>query len=125
MPCRALVRASYPRRGIRHTTVNRTPDVTTDRHASVTVDAAAELVNVDSATIRRWSASGTVEIEWRGDMEVVRLDQVEAANAMSRRERSSSQRGELRSRLEGATIDELSVAGLQQLARDREGRPNR
>jgi hypothetical protein len=103
----------------------RPGDRAVKRHASVTVDAAAELVNVDSATIRRWSASGTVEIEWRGDMEVVRLDQVEAANAMSRRERSSSQRGELRSRLEGATIDELSVAGLQQLARDREGRPNR
>jgi phage terminase Nu1 subunit (DNA packaging protein) len=94
------------------------------RHASVTVEAAAELVNVDAATIRRWSESGSVQIERQGDMEVVRLDQLHLASAYSRREHTSTQRGGLRGRLEGATIDDQSVSALQELARDRADRPD-
>jgi predicted site-specific integrase-resolvase len=86
--------------------------------ASVTVDAAANLVQVDAETIRRWSKDGTIEIELRGDMEVVRLDQVRHA-AATRRERRGSNRAALRARLDGATVDDLSVVDLQELARGR------
>ena len=90
-----------------------------NKHASVPVEAAAELVNVDTATIRRWSDSGFVEIEWRGDMEVVRLDTVEAL-AASQRQRGNETTDGLRARLEGATVPELSVIDLQELVRDRD-----
>lgn len=86
--------------------------------ASVTVDAAANLVQLDVETIRRWSADGTIEIELRGDMEVVRLDQVRHAAATRPRPRVSS-RAALRARLDGATIEDLSVVDLQELARGR------
>ena len=43
---------------------------------SVTIEAAAELVDVDAATIRHWSKTGALQIERLGDMEVVRLDRV-------------------------------------------------
>jgi predicted site-specific integrase-resolvase len=87
--------------------------------ASVTVDAAANLVRIDAETLRRWSEDGIIEIELRGDMEVVRLDQVRHA-AATRRERRSS-RAALRARLGGATIEDLSVVDLQELARERVG----
>ena len=86
--------------------------------ASVTLEAAANLVNLDTATIRRWTESGSIEVEWRGDMEVVRLDQVRAAasNHGRRRERGAA----LRERLDGASLGEtLSVIDLQEQARER------
>jgi hypothetical protein len=85
---------------------------------SVTLDAAATLVNVDAATIRRWSDDGSIEVEWRGDMEVVRLDQVRAAAASNRRRRPRG--AALRERLDGAPLGEtLSVIDLQEQARER------
>jgi hypothetical protein len=53
-------------------------------HVSVTVGAAARLVDVDVATIRHWSEIGSLEIERRGDMDVVRLDKVKALANSSR-----------------------------------------
>jgi len=44
--------------------------------AAVPLDVAAELVNVDVETIRRWAEQGSVQIDTRGGMEVVRLDRV-------------------------------------------------
>jgi hypothetical protein len=91
-----------------------------DKHASVTVEAAAQLVDVDAATIRHWSEIGSIEIEVRGDMEVVRLDQVRALSSSPQRRRPSSRRGALRDRLRGTVLDTLSVVDLQALARDRD-----
>ena len=88
--------------------------------ASVTLDAAATLVNVDAATIRRWSEDGSIEVEWRGDMEVVRLDQVRSA-AASNQGRRRPRGAALRERLDGASLGEtLSVIDLQEQARERE-----
>lgn len=84
----------------------------------MTLQAAAELVRVDAETIRRWTDAGSIEIERRGDMEVVRLDQVRAVAASNhgRRQRGAA----LRERLDGATLGEtLSVIDLQERARDR------
>jgi hypothetical protein len=89
------------------------------KYAAVTVDAAAELVNVDAGTIRYWSELGSVEIEWRGDMEVVRLDQVRAVASSNAPRRPARRREGLRRRLEGATVEDLDITDLQQLARDR------
>ncbi|HET9671421.1 MAG TPA: hypothetical protein VFQ40_01060 [Actinomycetota bacterium] len=87
--------------------------------ASVTLDAAADLVRVDAETIRRWWESGSIEVERRGDMEVVRLDQVRAAAAADRGRRRPSGAA-LRERLDGASLgDTLSVIDLQELARER------
>jgi phage terminase Nu1 subunit (DNA packaging protein) len=44
--------------------------------AAVPLDVAAELVDVDVETIRRWAEQGSVEIDTRGGMEVVRLDRI-------------------------------------------------
>lgn len=87
--------------------------------ASVTIEAAAALISRDPETIRRWSAEGSIELERRGDMEVVRLDQVRAA-AASAHGRRRSHGAALRERLDGAPLgDTLSVIDLQQLARVR------
>src|SRR5687768_10865594 len=57
---------------------------TVGKHASVTIEAAARLVDVDVATIRHWSDIGSIEIEQRGDMDVVRLDRVRQLTNSSR-----------------------------------------
>jgi hypothetical protein len=51
-------------------------------------------------------------------MELVRLDQVMALSAAARRHRS--RRDSLRARLADARIQDPSVSGLQQTARDRD-----
>jgi len=84
----------------------------------VTVEAAAALVDVDTGTIRAWSRSGSIELEVRGDMEVVRLDQVRAVAAARARHRPRG--AALRERLDGARLPStLSVTDLQALARGR------
>ena len=45
---------------------------------SVTIEAAAELMGIDVRVIREWSAIGSLQIERRGDEEVVHLGQVKA-----------------------------------------------
>ena len=45
---------------------------------SVTIESAAELLNVEVRAIRQWSAIGSLQIERRGDVELVHLGQVKA-----------------------------------------------
>jgi hypothetical protein len=87
-----------------------------DKHASVTVDAAARLAGVDQASIRRWSETGALQIRQLGDMEVVRLDEVHALKGPPRTEPRTG-RAALRERLRGATTETLSVTDLQEQAR--------
>ena len=91
------------------------------KYASVTIDAAARLVDVDVATIRHWSDVGSLEIERRGDMEVVRLDQVRQLTNSSR-VGASARHGSLRALLRDTEkVESLSVAGLQQHVREKAG----
>jgi phage terminase Nu1 subunit (DNA packaging protein) len=92
------------------------------RHPSVTIEAAAELTDVDVPTVRGWARGGSIMIEQRGDMEVVQLDEVRAL-AMRRR---ASRNGAVRDRPKGAEDGEaplaevVNIADLQQLVRERE-----
>jgi hypothetical protein len=90
-------------------------------NGSVLLEAAAELARVDVRTIRQWAAIGAVEIEWRGEMEVVRLDRVKFLAStwnMTTRARGS-ERVAIRGLLGDTTVDTPSVTGLQKLARER------
>jgi hypothetical protein len=90
---------------------------TLGKYASVTIEAAARLVDVDVATIRHWSDVGSIEIEQRGDMDVVRLDQVRQLTTTSRKE-ARTRHGSLRALLRDAEkVESLSVSGLQQHVR--------
>jgi hypothetical protein len=87
------------------------------KNASVTIEAAARLVDVDVATIEHWSDVGSIEIEQRGDMAVVRLDQVRQLTDTSRagaRKRNGSLR-------DAERIDSPSVVILQELVREKAG----
>jgi hypothetical protein len=81
--------------------------------------AAGELASVDVEQIRRWAADGAVEIEQRGDLEVVRLDVVEALLA-SPPAPGRDRRYMLRRLLDGARLETKNVIELQMLARERE-----
>lgn len=101
------------------TTENQTAAIG-DR-ASVTIEAAAELVDIDAATIRHWSNIGQLEIERLGDMEVVRLDRVNRLAASPHHGTPKTARNAaLKERLGGASTETLDVTDLQELARDRE-----
>jgi hypothetical protein len=94
---------------------------TVGKYASVTVEAAARLVDVDVATIEHWSHVGSIEIEQRGDMAVVRLDQVRQLTNSSRvaaRTRFGSLRALLR---DAERIESPSVVELQELVREKAG----
>lgn len=95
------------------------------KYTSVTVEAAAQLVDVDVATIRHWSEIGSLEIERRGDMDVVRLDRVKALTTSSKLEGArhvGKWGGALRSLLRDATkVEPVDVSGLQQLVREKAG----
>ena len=91
------------------------------RHASVTIEAAAELTNLDIPTLREWARLGDLVIERRGDMEVVQL---EVVTALASRHRASK-RGALHDRLKEAESsapagEVVNVADLQELAREHE-----
>jgi hypothetical protein len=91
------------------------------KNASVTIDAAAQLTDIDASTIRHWSEIGALEIEHRGDMEVVRLDRVRwLSQSPPRVLKTVTRNAALRDRLGGATLETLDVTDLQELARDRE-----
>jgi hypothetical protein len=87
--------------------------------ASVSIQAAAELANVEVRAIRQWAASGALTIETQGDTEVVRLDEVKALSGSSWRRSPSGRGAALRGRMAGETTETLSVLDLQELARDR------
>ena len=91
------------------------------KYASVTIEAAARLVDVDVTTIRHWSDVGSIEIERRGDMHVVRLDQVRQLTDSSR-VASKTRHGSLKALLRDAEpIASPSVVGLQELVREKAG----
>lgn len=87
--------------------------------ASVPIEAAGELMCVDVDQIRRWAAVGAVEIEHRGELEVVRLDAVEALSRSPRTPRRDG-RYMLRRLLDGVRLETPSVIELQRIARERE-----
>ena len=89
---------------------------------TVTIESAAELMNVEVRAIRQWSAIGSLQIERRGDAELVHLGQVKALarSPIVIGDRKENQRGGLQALLREATpVDAQSVAGLQALARER------
>ena len=91
------------------------------RSGTVTIESAAELMNVDVRSLRQWSAIGSLDIERRGDDEFVHLSQVQAlVRSGIVPGRADARRGALRSLLKDAkSVDPQSVAGLQELARER------
>ena len=95
---------------------------TLGKYASVTVETAPRLVGVDVARIRHWSEVGSLEIQQRGDMDVVRFDQVRALATAARMGTEGSGAGSLRALLlDTAKIESVSVSLLQDLARDKAG----
>jgi hypothetical protein len=88
---------------------------------SVTIEAAAELMNIEVRVIREWSAIGSLQIERRGDEEVVHLGQVRALvrSPLGSSAGVESRRGALRMLLRDTRTDTESIAGLQELARER------
>lgn len=92
------------------------------KNASVTIEAAARLVDVDVATIRHWSDLGSIEIEQRGEMDVVRLDRVRMLTDSSRAGTRGTRHGLLRALLRDAPkIETPSVVVLQEIAREKAG----
>ena len=92
------------------------------KNASVTIEAAARLVEVDVATIRHWSDIGSIEIEQRGEMDVVRLDRVRMLTDSSRVGTRGARYGLLRALLQDAPKTETpSVVVLQEIAREKAG----
>ena len=89
------------------------------RIATLPLLEAAHRAGVDVAQIRRWAAVGGLDIHRRGGVEVVPVDQVMALAASARRRDHSSGRDALRARLADARVQNPSVTGLQQAARDR------
>ncbi len=93
-------------------------------NTAVPIATAAEQAGVDIEQIHRWAAVGGLQLQGRGGKEFVRLDQVLALSAATRRRDPSTNRGALRARLADARVSNPSVAGLQQASRDRStGRP--
>ena len=92
-----------------------------DNDGSVTIETAAELMEIEVRTIRQWSAIGSIAIERRNDAELVDLRQVQALVRSGIVPGAKAARsGALRSLLrEAGVVDATSVAGLQELARER------
>jgi hypothetical protein len=88
---------------------------------SVTIETAAELMNIEVRVIREWSAIGSLQIERRGDEEVVHLGQVRALirSPVGSGAGVEPRRGALRMLLRDTRTDTESIAGLQELARER------
>ena len=92
------------------------------KNASVTIEAAARLVDLDVATIRHWSEIGSIEIEQHGEMDLVRLDRVRMLTNSSRAETRGPRYGLLRALLRDAPKTETpSVVVLQEIAREKAG----
>lgn len=92
------------------------------RHPSVTIEAAAELTDVDVPTVRGWARGGSIVIEQRGDMEVVQLDEVRALAMRRRAPRNRAIHDRLREADGGAAplAEVVNIADLQELVRKRE-----
>lgn len=96
-----------------------TEDVTKDVRW-LSLDEASRATSVTMATLRGWCNDGRIEYERRGELRVVRLDQVLALASGPKRS-SKLERSTLRRLLNGPTTgsEPLQVAGLQELVRDR------
>jgi hypothetical protein len=92
------------------------------RHPSVTIEAAADLTDVDVPTGRGWARGGSIVIEKRGDMEVVQLDEVRALAMRRRASRNGAIHDRLREADGGAAplAEVVNIADLQELVRERE-----
>lgn len=90
----------------------------TTRYGPVPIQAAADAAGVDVGQIRRWADIGGIEIQARGSVETVLLEQVMALTASDRRRRARSDRGSLRARLADAKVRDQSISDLQQIARN-------
>jgi hypothetical protein len=104
-----------------------TEDLMLGEDGSVPIESAAELMHIEVRAIRQWSAIGSIEIERRGDVELVHLGQVQALarSPVAVGEGTEIRRGGLRGLLrEAKAVDARSVAGLQALARERETADN-
>lgn len=90
-------------------------------NGSVTIEAAAELAGIDVRLIREWSAIGSLQIERRGDEEVVHLGQVRALvrSPMGPGGGVRPRRGALRVLIRDSRIATEGIADLQELARER------
>ena len=86
---------------------------------SVTIEAAAELMNIEVREIREWAAIGSLQIERRGDEEVVHLGQVRMLLRSGSGGSTEPRRGALRVLLRDNRTDSESIAWLQELARER------
>jgi hypothetical protein len=89
---------------------------------SVTIESAAALMHIEVRAIRQWSAIGSLQIERRGDVEMVHLGQVRtlARSPIGIGDRKDARSGALRGLLrEAKSVDAQSVASLQALARQR------
>lgn len=87
---------------------------------SVTIEAAAELMGIDVRVIREWAAIGSLRLERRGDEEVVHLGQVRTLfRSPTDSGSAGSRRGALRVLRRDTKTDAESIAGLQELARER------
>ncbi len=94
---------------------------------SVTIEVAAELMNIEVGAIREWSAIGSLQIERQGDSEMVHLNEVKALvrSPVASGEPMEPRRAALLDLLrETTTADAGSVVGLQELARERSTRGN-
>ena len=94
---------------------------------SVTIESAAALMNIEVRAIRQWSAIGSLQIERRGDEELVHLGQVQALarSPIGIGDRSGEPaRRPARPAPRSQAVDAQSVAGLQALARERDSSDN-
>jgi hypothetical protein len=85
----------------------------------VSIDTAAEASRVDVGTLRQWAATGAMDIEHRGQEELVRLDRVKFLTNSRSFPTGRPQRSSLQGLLRDATVATRSVAALQELARQR------
>jgi hypothetical protein len=100
-------------------------DLMVGEDGTVSIESAAELMRVEVRAIRQWSAIGSLQIERRGDVELVHLGQVKALarSPIAIGDRKEILRSGLRGLLrEAKPVDAQSVAGLQALARERGSR---
>ena len=89
---------------------------------TMTIESAAELLDIDVRSIRQWSAIGSLRIERRGNSELVDLAQLRTLlrSGLLAGGRRETRRGALQGLLrEAQAVDPRSVAGLQELARER------
>ena len=87
----------------------------------VSIDTAAEASRIDVRTLRQWAATGAIDIEHRGQTELVRLDRVKHLSASRGFPAGRQERSSLQGLLRDAEVahSTTSVAELQELARRR------